>query len=123
MALNTKIYDVLRNSSSISTLTGTRIYPVMVTHDNVTFPAVVYTKVSADGFYALAGYCGKERARYGIDIISTDHDQARTIAEAVHTAMTGSTAFACIRVADGDAYDADYEIYLVNQIYSIIGGT
>ena len=123
MALNTKIYDVLRTSTTITSLTGTRIYPVMVPQDNVTFPAVVYTKVSADGFYSLGGYSGKERARYGVDIISTDHDQARSIADAVHTAMVGSTSFACIRVADGDAYDAEYEIYLVNQIYSIIGGT
>jgi hypothetical protein len=123
MALNTKIFDALRNSTAISALTGTRIYPVMVPQDNVTFPAVIYTKVSADGFYSLSGFSGKERARYGIDIISTDHDQARTIADAVHTAMTSSTAFACIRVSDGDAYDADFEIFLVNQIYSIIGGT
>ena len=123
MALNTKIFDALRNSSAISAYTSSRIYPVMVPQDNVTFPAVIDTKVSADGFYALDGYSGKERARYGVDIISTDHDQARTIAEAVHTAMTGSTSFACIRVSDGDAYDEEYEIFLVNQIYSIIGGT
>ena len=123
MALNTKVFDTLRNSSSITVYTGTRIYPVMMPQNVVTFPALLYTRVSADGFYSLSGYSGKERVRYSVDIISTDHDEARAIADITHITMTGSTSFACIRISEGDSFDPELELYLVNQIYSIIGGT
>ena len=122
MALNTKIYDTLKGSSAITAHTGARIYPVMMPQGVAAFPALLYTKVSSDGIYTLAGFSGTERARYAVDVIAADFDTARTLAGAAHTAMVASTSFACIRLTEGEAYDPEMELHLINQIYSIIGG-
>jgi hypothetical protein len=123
MALNTKIFDLLRGTSALTAYTSTRIYPVMMPQSVAAFPALLYSRVSADGIYSLAGYTGKEKVRYSVDILATDYDDVRAVADLTHSAMTGSTSFACIRIAEGDSFDPELELYLVNQIYSIIGGT
>ncbi len=123
MALNTQIFDRLRNSTSITAYTSTRVYPVMMPQGVAAFPALLYTRVSADGIYSLSGYSGKQRVRYSVDSIAKSHDEARALADAAHTVLAASTEFACIRLTEGESYDADYELHLVSQTYSIIGGT
>lgn len=121
MILENKIFNTLKDSSSITAYVSTRIYPVMIPQRVATFPSIVYNRVSADRMYSLQGYTSCEKVRITIDIITNDYDTLRILGNLVHQVMTSSTYLnSCIMINEGDSYDPEYEIFLVNQIYSLI---
>jgi hypothetical protein len=93
MSLEAKIYALLSADAGVLALVSTRVYPV-VAPQGTTLPYVVYQRISSGREYALDGYCGLENSRMQVDVYADTEKEAWAVADAVTTAMRGSTTFA-----------------------------
>jgi hypothetical protein len=88
MALLTQLHSFLSSKSSITTLTGTRIYQ---THLPQSFDwsgtAVSMNKISERQFHHLTASSGVATARVQIDVWGTDEDQVDAAAEAIRLVL------------------------------------
>lgn len=116
--LSTQIYTVLTASTLITSLTTTRIYPVIIPQ-NATLPHIVYNRVSGDQVNGLAGYLTMEKPKYQIDVYSDSYEQARTLAGRVHTVLNSST-LSVVLLSDTDLYEDNVSQYRVTSDYSFI---
>lgn len=116
--LSNQIYTVLTASTLITSLTTSRIYPVIIPQ-NATLPHIVYNRVSGDRVNGLAGYLTAERPKYQIDIYSDSYEQARTLSGHVHTVLNAST-LTVVLLSDTDLYEDNVNQYRVTNDYSFI---
>ena len=117
MAVETKIYSLLTGTTVVTTLLGTRIYPLKAPQ-TPTYPYMVYFRVSGGQQNGLDGYLDLENPRIQFDIYSTSYSQAKTVVENVQTTMNGSTAFASVLLSDNDLYEDEVDKYRISMDYS-----
>ncbi len=114
MSADSKLYTRMANYSGISTLVGTRIYPLILPQ-NVTFPAVVYQRISGT---AQNGTTSIREARYQLSCWSATFSGTKALADQVRGAMeewssggTGTLVRMCRVVNELDDYEPDEKVY------------
>jgi hypothetical protein len=111
-----KVSALLLADTTVKTLVGTRIYPVVVRKDDV-LPCITYMRQSGDRDYVLSGRAGWARVNIGLLVWAMEYNDARVIAEAVRVCLDtyGDTTSGGIRIAnvtDGpDGYDEIGEVF------------
>ena len=86
MTVEAAIYSILTGDATVSSLVGTRIYPVMAPQDAV-LPGIVYKRISTDRLSALSADIGVAEARFQFDCYAATFDQAKIVSEAVRGAL------------------------------------
>lgn len=82
------IVNLLKNSSSINTLVGTRIYPRVVP-PGVSKPAIAYQVISESRGYQMDGQTGLTNTRMQLTIVAESVSQMDTLAEACRQVLSG----------------------------------
>lgn len=113
------LFDLLRLNTTVSALTSTRVYPQTIPQ-NTTYPAIRYNQISGIRDHTLTDTVEMVHARFQIDCYGTSYSNARTLADAVRSALdnyyggVGSVAIQCIHLIDeGDSFD---EVVGVDQL-------
>jgi hypothetical protein len=75
-------------------------------------PFIVYTRVSSNRLYSLAGYSNLEYPRMQIDCYGVTYPEVKSLSEAVITAMRGSITF-------GTELDDPQEIFEDDETFRI----
>lgn len=117
MALETKIYSLLTGTTVVTTLLGTRLYP-LVAPQAPTYPYAVYFRVSGGQQNGLNGYLDLENPRIQIDIYSTSYSEVKTVAENIQTTMNTSTDFSNVMLSDNDIYEDEVQKHRVSMDFS-----
>ena len=119
MAVDADIYQTLTTSVTLTALT-TAIYPEHGWQEDQA-PAVVYYRApGGERIHDLKGYAGKELVPVEIAAYTTAVDARRVLADAVISAMTGSTRFTCRMAAPPfDDYDPDTKIYERTMLFDV----
>ncbi len=106
--LEVKLFSHLSTSTNVTVTSSvtTRIYPDHLPQGSnpqaAAFPALVYERLGTDRVYSLSGYANLERADVAISCWAETVNGARTLANNVHTAMQGATAFNAILLSDNN---------------------
>jgi len=116
--LEPKIYTLLSGDALISALVSTRIYPVILPQ-NVTLPAITYSRISGGQINSFSGYSNLENPRIQIDVWGVTYASVQALAALVHTAMDGATTFGALLESDMDFYEDDTLIYRVSMDFSV----
>jgi len=118
MALvETEIYSLLTGNATITRKLNKRVYPVVMPQDPV-LPAITYQRISGEKINILGGYSGLENPHIVINVWSQKYEEAKAIAEDVHSAMNGASAFKSWLINDLDGYDPDISLFVVSMDYS-----
>ncbi len=80
------LFSRLSGFAGLTSLVGTRIYPVQLPQD-VTLPAVVYTRISSEREVAMGKDPGIARPRFDVSAWATTFDSSRAIAEQIRLAL------------------------------------
>lgn len=119
MAVESKVYLTLSQSTILSGLVGDRIYPLHRVQSGVT-PSIVFSRLSGDRVNDLSGYSHLHNPRYQVDVYTTSVDQLRQIGDVVLSVMGASTLFSAIAPAGPfDGYEDDFKLYTRTLEFSI----
>jgi hypothetical protein len=116
--LETELYSLLSTTTLLTGTISTRVYPVKAPQ-NVSEPYLIYTRISGGQVSGLDGYLTMENPRIQIDAYSKGYSQVKTIADNVHSAMNGATAFKAILISDNDLFEEDFDLYRVSMDFSV----
>lgn len=117
-ALEPKIYTALSGDSAVSAVVSTRIYPMVLPQD-VTLPAITYSRISGGQVNSMGGFSNLENPRVQVDVWAATYTAAKTLAALVHTAMGGATTYSAILISDMDLFEDDTKIYRVSMDFSV----
>ena len=113
MGVESDTYQVLSNTTALTALVGTRIYPEhRPTNDSS--PSVVFFRApGGERVNSLTGYEKLENAIIEIEVFATAVDERRQVADQVIKAMTtNSTRFSCtLPDPPYDDYDDETQTY------------
>lgn len=84
------IWSLLQNTSSITSLVSTRVYPVQMPQNPV-YPALVYSLVSDRGLDWLSGDGGMQWPRFQFDCYARTYTQAKRLARTLRLALNGAS--------------------------------
>lgn len=87
MAIETEIVSRLKTFPATAALSGSRVYPVVLPTDVA--PAITYRRLSATPEIALDGSVTVTSVQLEISAWGTSYDMARTLADAVFSALDG----------------------------------
>lgn len=119
MAVESKVYLTLSQSTILSGLVGDRIYPLHRVQSGIT-PSIVFSHMSGDRVNDLSGYSHLHNPQYQMDIYTTSVDQLRQIGDIVLSVMEASTLFSAIAPTDPfDGYEDDFALYRRTLEFSI----
>lgn len=131
MSIESDIFDRLTGFAGLSALVSTRVFPVAAP-PNVTFPIVVYSRVSAERPSVMGVDSGIVRARYQVTAWDgrragdeADYDSARAVAEQVRQALQRWRKASATVVQDTFlqsefvGFDDDAEAYFVTLEFEI----
>jgi hypothetical protein len=112
MAIESKIYQALTTSTTVTGLTASSIYPLK-RRQGCTNPSVVFRRAQGTRVFGMSGTYGTlENAVITFDLFTTDTDGRITLSDAVMFALSSATAFkTAIQIAPVDSYDNDLELY------------
>lgn len=119
------MYSLLTGNSP-QTLAAGRIYPRLP--QNVTFPAIVYTRASTDRTQSLDANVGVTEVTMVLECMAESYSEAKTLADEVRTIMHGYSgawsSLVCRNVTldsetDDSEQDGDRVTHWVTQIYRI----
>lgn len=116
--LDEKLYTLLSGDASVSAVVVARIYPLVLPQD-VTLPAITYSRISGGQVNSLGGYSGLEAPRIQVDVWGESYAAARALAALVHTAMDGATTFRALLESDTDFFEDDTKIYRVSSDFIV----
>lgn len=88
MSIEAAIFSLLTTDSSVSSLVGTRLYPLLAPQDAAT-PFIVYQRVSASRWTSLEGPSGMAQPRIQIDAYTSTYAAAKTLATAIREKLSG----------------------------------
>lgn len=83
------IYSTLSNDSGVSNLVSSRIYPNRRPQDSA-LPSIMYFRAVTNPENELKGGAGIDQIRYQIESYGATFSDARSVADAVRTAMEGA---------------------------------
>lgn len=118
--IESDIHNALSGNATVARKVGARIYP-LVMPQKPELPAVTYHCNSADPVNDLRGYSGLMNSKVRVNAFATRYDTAKELAEDVHLAMNGATAFKSICLNDLDGFDQDTNLFFVTQDFSCWG--
>ncbi len=124
MSLETELFTKLEATSGVTTLAGTRLYPVVLPQ-KPTLPAATLQRISGPRLKHLSGASGWGMARIQIDAWATTYLAAQQLAAAIRTALHGYAGkLTTLEVAitlenERDDYDDDLKWFRVIQDYLI----
>ena len=107
---------VLLDSTDVTDLVSTRIFPVVVRSDT-DLPGITYQRTFGERTYTLHGAGGWARVTISLACWAREYSQARSIADAVRKALDAyagseATDIQIARVTDGaDSYDPDLQVF------------
>ena len=112
MTLETGLYSYLKGQAAVNAVTGNRIYPIRLPQ-NVTFPAIAYTRISGQRVHVMGAISGVASPRIQIICWAETYGAAKDLAEIVRLvldnysgAMGGTTVIASLIDDDADMEDA-----------------
>ena len=121
----TAVYAMLTADTTLTTATGTRIYPV-VAKQNAARPFIVYTGVSVEPHDTKSGVSTLDIVRVQFDIYADTHASAQDTADTLRTAIDGHTGSHGGRYIDGvrylsesDDYEAETSLYRKSMDFQI----
>lgn len=110
MTIETDLVTQLHSHAGLTSLISTRTYPVKFPQ-NVTLPAVVFTRISNNVQVTLDDQ-ELENPRYQFDVISSSYAATRAIVVQVKAAMNAATTYQSILLSDNDLnYETDLELF------------
>jgi hypothetical protein len=80
----------LANSTAVSSLVGTRVYPVVAPVEAV-YPFVTWRRVAVQRLQTLSIPAGTPKVTLDYSIYGATYDQARQVADAMRTVLDGYT--------------------------------
>ena len=104
------LYTLLSTDASVTAVIGSgasaRAYPLLLPQ-NGTLPAVTYQRVSTPRILtaSLGGQNARVKCRMQMDCWARTFAQARTLADAVRTAMLGATTFTALALDEQSLYE------------------
>lgn len=119
------LYTLLSGNSP-QTSAGTRIYPRLP--QNVTFPAILYTRLATDRVQAIDGNVGVTEVMVAVDCVAESYSDVKSLADQVRTILHGyrgswSTLVCrnCVLDNESDYYEqeGDRVTHWVTQVYRI----
>lgn len=87
MAIETEIVSRLKSFTGTASLVGSRVFPVVLPTEIA--PAITYRRLSATPEIALDGSISVTSVRLELSAWGSSYDQARTLADAIFTALDG----------------------------------
>ena len=82
------IFKSLTEDSSISTIIGTRLFPLVIPQDG-SMPAITYQQISGDRDHVLSGPTGFTKNRYQFNCWATTYGGAKRLFEALRIFWDG----------------------------------
>jgi hypothetical protein len=119
------LYSLLSGNSPQTQAAG-RIYPRLP--QGVTFPAIIYTRITTDRTQSLNANVGVTEATMVVDCIAESYSEAKTLADEVRTILHGysgawSTLICrnCVLESESDEseQDGDRVTHWVTHVYRI----
>lgn len=116
----------LLSGNSPQTAAGTRIYPILP--QGVTFPAILYTRLSTERQQALDSNVGVTEVMVSVDCVAETYSAVKSLADEVRTILHGYrgawSTLVCRNVVleDESGYyeqDGDRVTHWVTQVYRI----
>jgi len=115
MSIEAAIYDILSGAGAVTALVGgshsPRIYPLGIPAGK-SMPAAVYQQISSVDHFSCSGHDNPRTDRVQVTCWAENSDGARTLAEAVRTALAAGagahgsvTVLYCSFLDEGDAID------------------
>ncbi|MCB9949582.1 MAG: DUF3168 domain-containing protein [Planctomycetaceae bacterium] len=86
MSIESDCYSFLSETTAITDLVGTRIYPVTLP-DDVAYPALVWTLISAPRDAFLSSDAGVVRCRFQFDVFSTSLIECAAVQQAIFSSL------------------------------------
>jgi hypothetical protein len=90
MTLETDLVARLIGDPTVSGLVGDNIYPVNQVEPDMTYPVIVYQRISTITPKVLVGTTGLEAARFQLSVWSDLYSETKTVANAVKAALDGN---------------------------------
>ncbi len=108
MTIETDLITRLTGDATVSSLVSDRIYPVNQVEPDMTFPCLVYQRISTITPTVLVGTTSLEAARFQISVWSKQYSETKTVANAVKAALDGNnnTTFE----NEQDRFDDDVDV-------------
>jgi len=117
------VYNRLANTSAVTDVTSTRIYPDQIPQEDA-LPAITYTMTGQNN---APGTAPIYTATVRVNCFSQNHAQARTLAESADTALHGYSGISSglhlrrlERVSYDDVYDPELDVWAVSYVYDAI---
>ena len=117
MNVEQEIENVLTADVTVAGLVVERVY-AMPLPQNVTLPAIVYSRVATVPHDDLELTQNHERVRVQLDCWASTYAEAKTLAAAVRTAMQTTPVFGQL-LMELDDYDPDVKLHRVIQDFNI----
>jgi len=119
--LESKLYAHLSTVAAVTTVIGTRLYPVVLPQDP-DYPCVSYQRIDSVKINDLQGYSTLEDVRMQIDVWGTTYKGVRDFTSVIHTAMASATAYKSIMISDTDLSEMLEDgiiIYRISMDFSV----
>ena len=128
MQLEEGLITYLKTDSTLMALVGNgdspvtaRIYPILLPQ-NYTAPAMTYQRISGPRLQHLDGPAGRAMPRIQFDIYAANYSAAKAIADALRSALDGTTGLMgtvdvgqCTIGTDFDGYTDDTDTYRITM--------
>lgn len=118
-AFEEDLFQYLSNYEDLTSLVGTRIYPLTVSA-NTELPYVVYQKISSASHISHSGSSNLATSRYQFSCVAETYKEAKNIAEQLTTIFHGKTIlfsdynlYSGQKVNESDDYSEESDLYTV----------
>lgn len=127
------IFDLLKDDSAVSSIVGTRVYPIILPQGE-TSPSVVYHIISEDTDYNMDGPSGLVQTRMQLDAVALTQTGAFDLADVVKNVLSGFSGSVSVgtssppeeivirgvfHINGRDIYDSIAKLYLSQRDYMI----
>lgn len=125
MTVEADIFSRLSGYSGLTALVSTRIYPVRLPQ-KPTYPAIVYTRISAERISAMGDDTGTVRPRFQFDVYATTYANARAVTEQLRKALQRYSGTDTVTIqeifviGESEFYEDETELYHTAIDFEII---
>ena len=116
-AIETVLYEKLRDDSGVAALVSGRAFPAPAPQD-ARFPCVTFARVSLQSFSAFSADASVEKGRFQIDAWAKSYREAASLREAIKTALqrwrdasSSPVVHDCFIISVVDLYESDAKIH------------
>lgn len=125
MSAEKAVYSVLAAATGVTNLVpASKIFPAGRRNQSVAAPAIVYFRDGGRRVYSLQGPSGYDKAHIRVDIFGRSFPEAKSIADAVETALSGYRGIiagvnvqSILLMDDHDVIDQDEEVFVTEEFH------